>query len=121
MNAIQLTDKIKSKFGTLSIFAESIGMERKVLTKLLQENDPDILEVLSQKVDNCLPDRSKILFDQNIARIKKAIDDRGGVFKFCEENPQFKSVTVFKIISGERRTVTKIVKSLAKTLKIELI
>lgn len=120
MNAIQLTDKIKSKFGTLSIFAESIGMERKVLTKLLQEDDPDILEVLSQKVEDHKPVNNKILSYESINRIKKEITERGGAVKFCRDNPDFKSVTIFKIMAGENKTITKTVRSLVETLGIKL-
>ena len=119
MTTEEVKEKIKSKFGTIQIFANTVGMDRNTVSGILQSGDSELLEALSNKADEFAAKVDSIINDRIIEDMKKAIKAKGGLYKFCEDNPEFKSSTVAAITGGKRKTITKKVRALMDTLNVK--
>lgn len=119
---------IKAKFGSLSKFAALTKTDRYDLQKffaaaqkkMTPEREQRLFTIESviamTKVESLPNELTKDLRK----KIEDAIEDYGGVIHFCNENPQFNKTSVFHIIQGRRKKITKQVNELIQTLKINL-
>ncbi len=103
--------KIKKKFGTYSNFCRVSGMDRYELQRdfLKKKHVDDTLfrrvkELASTLTATVPPHRDKLLL-KKIKLLKKALMDAGGVHAFCEQNPEFNTNTVFKILAIDSRYI----------------
>jgi len=124
MTRDQLKKKIKEKFGTYSKFCRLAEIDRydfqknfltagKVSTSDIQVYD----EMVEKTVDKS---ESPVLTEKQRNRMKKQIERKGGVIKFCKDNDQFAESSVFQILSGSYGdTVTPTVKELMEILDVK--
>lgn len=136
MNASDIGDlkkRIKDKFNSLARFAVIAGIDHAELNKTFAaivwrlNNERDLhktqisyINKLSVKCENLNPESAtgKDLSIVDVINIKRAIDEAGGVVKFCQANPKHKVPTVYQIISGGRSVRSKNTIALMKTLKL---
>lgn len=113
---------IIKKFGTLSNFSDLSGYDRYELQKVFGLKEP------GEKLKN-LYELARITTDpigggkvtpKLIELMKSKINGLGGVAKFCSDNPQYKVVTVYQILSGRKKNVRGTVRDLVNTLKITI-
>lgn len=114
---------IKKKFGTLSKFSRITGYNRYDLQILFAVKNPLPME-LAKVNDLCRKTKAVSsdgeLTPRLIKSIKSKLDDMGGLRQFCIDNPRFPEVSVYQIVDGNRRRISKQVKELCKVLNVKL-
>lgn len=111
MNKESLKKQIKKKFGKYSNFARAANwnryeLQRDFLTK--RRVDDDTLKKVARLVSTLsheVPPRSDRNTAKKIKSLRRALNDAGGVIKFCRENPAFSTGTVFKVLAGDQRYI----------------
>ena len=129
MTIEKLRSKIITKFGSISNFCRITNIDRMEIQKLFLAKKNKVLKVHQQeRIDelNKLCSRTdkngnsdKDLTAEIRTKIKEAIDELGGVEKFCETHP-FSMNSVFQIVAGRRKFRTQKVNDLIDTLNIEI-
>jgi len=120
MEKEELKQKIRDKFGTLSNFARCAGMDRYELQKQLVRPDLAAKEItrLHGICRSTKAKESDIRVEQ-LETLKVKISGIGGVDVFCSEHPSFSRASVFQIISGRRKVMSKGVRKLFDHFQIE--
>lgn len=124
----KLKKRIKDKFKSQSSFCRCIGKDPYDLQILFacEKSNPGQSEErtkeLTELSDLCRStdpknDDQKITVDLR-AKIHSALDERGGVYKFSKDNPDFKTSSIFQVLDGRRKNRTKKVNELIEFLGI---
>lgn len=118
-----LKNKIKTKFGTISNFARLSGFDRYRLQIVFAKGTnptADELAKIKQAYKDLKPKETGDLIDpQKLGLLKMYIETRGGVYKFCQDNPQFQQDPIYKLLSGKRKRNSPLVKSLFEFFRID--
>lgn len=114
-----LKSKIKEKFKTISEFGRVSGIDRTELQKALMpfyatnQHYIDFRIRINEDVDRLAPRINEDdLTPSKLEWLEKEIKDRGGVVKFCRDNPQFSKDSVFHILQGRRKKINGVVRIL---------
>jgi hypothetical protein len=132
-----LTKRIKEKFGSRARFARLIGYKiqeggyndfdkqlnavRYRMKKGIKSREDSIwLANIGMKVEktDAIKPTSKELSLSDLIKIKKAIEGKGGVLKFCQDNTEFKQSSVYELYNGGRDVKSKMVIALMKKLEL---
>lgn len=117
-----IKDKIKTKFGTISNFARLAGLDRYRLQIIFAKGTTppkDELKAIWDKYNELKPKETGDLIDrEKLELLKMYIDQRGGVYKFCQDNPAYPQNQVYPLIAGKRKRNSALVKSLFEFFKI---
>lgn len=127
MTIEQLKSEIKSKFRTLSRFCKIAEIDRVEIQKFFQsarykmtDEKQERINELYQLVKN-YPGVSytegEITAEMRL-KMRNRIEKRGGMRKFIEDNPEFNLHSVYQIISGNRKKISKTVKKLITKLEL---
>lgn len=128
MTAQQLKKKIKSKFGTISRFCRIAGLDRYEIQKFFaataKKMTPEREAYIRKLNEMVLLTSNKGNSNYEITatlrkKIKKAIEDKGGVINFCSDNQEFSQFSIWQIMSGKRKRRTKKVNQLINKLNIK--
>lgn len=85
--------KIKDKFGSLTRFYLLTGIDQYIYINTSATDLSTMCDVTKfRKADDDLTDALK-------NRIRKHLDAAGGPYKFCQDNPRFKYVSVMQMLS----------------------
>lgn len=114
-NKEKLHKEIITKFGTITKFAKLSGIDRYELQKIFaRKTNPDkTLEKIAKAID-----RTKVspteweLTPEQIKRLSEALDKAGGVIKFCRRHKRFPEKSVYQILQGRRKRMTRKVREL---------
>ena len=115
--------KIEKIFGTVSAFARITGSDRYELQKMLKrqeltETDRAALRLLFELHKRSI-DPSRIT-KEKLSLIRKRLNEFGGVYLFCKENPEFQMGQVYAVYNGQVKTLqSKVAKKLFEFFKIE--
>ncbi len=120
----QAKDKLKAdireKFRTMSRFARMAKIDRYELQKIFARtyNDKEVrkLQRLYHKIQPRAVNGE--ISEKQREALRLAIFMAGGVTAFVRENPEFSKVSIFQIMGGQRRLMTKNVEKLFQKLKI---
>ncbi len=113
--------EIIKKFGSMSKFARLSGLDRYELQKVFARkvNDEETLCKIEGKIRRTAnkSDKNEITVRQ-IDSLRKALKTAGGVIEFSKANPQFPEKSVYQILSGRRKRMTKKVQELFSYFKL---
>lgn len=115
----KIKKKIRNKHRTLSAFARVAGIDRyelqKMFTRELRPNEEKqiltALETLSPEDLNIPTEKLELL--------KSKIEEAGGIYKFCKDNPEFEKRHVYQVCNGEFSIKSRTYKALLKFFNIE--
>lgn len=116
-----LKQRIKKKFGTMSNFARIVNFDRYELQKAfaLKQIPTHIhkrIEELYRKHEN----KSTLNIDPSqLNDLKKAIEEYGGAYKFCQDFPDFNAEQVYALLRGDRKRESKLSQALFEHFEIE--
>ncbi len=116
-----LKRKIKSRFGTISNFSRLSGLNRYGLQKLFAKHNPTDKELgrVEKRISGFDPKKSTgVMTAAKFNALKKAVDEAGGVKKFCEDHPRFKEDTLFKILAKNRKMISGVTAKLLKHFQL---
>lgn len=134
MQAVELKNFIKNKFGTISKFAVLAKQDQYELQKFFAVAErntgipgSDKVKAREKRIQSLhkLAEKTKVkpttneIDDATRERIADGVKEFGGIRFFCSENPEFTEESVSHIIVGRRKRLTPMVKKLLKTLKID--
>lgn len=122
MNVKAFKKKVKTKFGSLSNFARAANRKRYDLQILLAKKhiakeDEESLERDFEKYDG--DPVGNVITEDQLNELKSKINDAGGVYQFCKDNPDFSQRQVYEVVNGNRTRLSKLVKKLFQHFKIE--
>lgn len=121
MDLLTVKKRIKKKFGTMSNFARIANIDRYELQKKLAmvaydsasvDNKKTLSEINRIAAGLKVPNRGAQIPIEKLKLLTAEIKKNGGVNKFCLENPQFSSRSVFQILQGRRRKMSPGVQAL---------
>lgn len=122
MTTEQVKNKIKTKFGSISRFARIANLDRYELQKLFGRTNPnikDLQKVLKLAQGSQMKTSGKEISPEQVAALKQALEEYGGVIKFSRDHPEFgHKVSIFQILSGHRKRTTDKVRELFTHFKI---
>jgi hypothetical protein len=123
MTKEKLKQKIIKKFGTISGFARVSKLDRYELQKLFARKQIPLetAKSLSQKCDELEKVNSiaNPIDPEKLKLLRAAIDDAGGRYKFCKDNPTFDMRQIYYVYEGERVRMSPLIKRLFEHFKIE--
>lgn len=102
---------ILKKFGSLSRFARMTKRDRYKLQKLFQLKEPpeaklaELMLAVESEIHRKDPNEIK---PGDLAKLKQALKDYGGIAKFCRDFPQYKYRSVTKITQGDVTRISRI-------------
>lgn len=114
--------KIKSKFGTITKFCNAANIDRYVFQKNYLSkkyiSPQDEIELLELIKSTDFVNRDELTYELKV-KIKRGIERRGGVIKFCLEHGIVEN-TVYQILgAGHYKKITPKVKQIMDILKIK--
>jgi hypothetical protein len=117
-----LKQRIKNKFGTLSNFARLGNFDRYRLQIVFARGttppEEELKAIQNAYVDLKPKETGDLIDPQKLETLKMWIDQMGGVYKFCQDNPDFKQAQVYALISGKRKRNSDLVKRLYEHFKL---
>ena len=121
MTSNELKKKIKAKFGTVRRFADTVGIDIKTIqyNLALSEVNEQSLRHIENLVDGVEAENTDISQEMR-DKLREALEDYGGVRKFCEDYPEFNRTSIYQIVSGNRKTMNNTVRMLIDKLNIQL-
>lgn len=123
MTKEDLKEKIKKKFGTLSNFARLAKLDRYRLQIVFAKGTTPPegeLQAIRNAYKELKPKETGDLIDpKKLELLEMYIEQRGGVYQFCRDNPQYPQNQVYPLIAGKRKRNSALVKSLFEFFKIE--
>jgi hypothetical protein len=122
MNVKAFKKKVKTKFGSLSNFARASNRKRMDLQILLAKKqipreDEEKLESDFARYDG--DPVGNVISEEQLKQLNKKINDAGGVYQFCKNNPDFSQRQVYEVVGGNRMRLSKLVKKLLTHFQIE--
>lgn len=118
--------RIKTKFGTMARFAELADISRYELQKAFmpfywgKKPYVELLRKAIKKSADIDPSPTAAELDnETLHKLKTAINEAGGVYKFCKRNKKFTPRSLYFIFAGERVRKSGVVLDLLKKFKIE--
>lgn len=117
MTKEKLKKEIKKKFGTYSRFARLAKIDYYTLKRefldahKVERQDLVVIEAAMNSTN--APDQFTAEFRESL---QKALNQSGGILKFCMANAQFTASTVFQILSGEVESYKRITPTIKQLL-----
>jgi len=122
MDKFKLKDRIKEKFGTLSNFSRLAGIDRTALQIVFDKNTKPTKEELQKLNAACKSIKAvqtgNVIDPKKLERLRAAIDECGGVYKFCRDNPGdevtpgYDENQIYPLLSGKRKRNSDLLKRL---------
>lgn len=114
--------KIKSKFGTITKFCDSANIDRYVFQKNYLSkkyiSPQDEIQLLDLIKSTDFVNKDELTYELRV-KIKRAIEKRGGVVKFCLEHEIVEN-TVYQILGSDHyKKITPKVREIMNILNIK--
>jgi hypothetical protein len=123
----KLQARIQKKFGSISNFSRISGIDRTRLQVLFRVKNPDrdeLNQVRKAYMEFKNVQTGNVVDPERLKKLKKAIDDAGGPYKFTKDTvdengkPIFETRAVYYVFDGERTRLSKLMKRLLDHFQI---